>query len=139
MRANRDEPLAARIRDKLEHQGLLTSAELNPFIGLAVEEAVLREGGPRGILIDGFPRCEEQLGSWVRWPFQERLPLVRFEARQWTTVVDSDLTQTLTAGGRREARRRALARGDEGERGGEVPRPGARQRRQRGQVWEAVC
>ncbi|KAF9871591.1 adenylate kinase [Colletotrichum karsti] len=74
MRANRDTPLAARIQEKLDHQGFLTSAELNPLLGLAVEEA-MRGEELRGILIDGFPRCEEQLGSWARWPFQETLPL----------------------------------------------------------------
>ncbi|KAK7704572.1 hypothetical protein SLS64_008336 [Diaporthe eres] len=62
MRANRETPLAARIQEKLDHQGFLTSAELNPFLGLAIEDAV-RQDELQGILIDGFPRCEEQLVS----------------------------------------------------------------------------
>ncbi|TDZ31972.1 adenylate kinase [Colletotrichum spinosum] len=74
MKANVGTPLAARIQDKLDHQGFLTSAELNPFLGLAIEEAI-RNDDLKGILIDGFPRCEEQLKSWAQWPFQERLPL----------------------------------------------------------------
>ncbi|KAH8761621.1 adenylate kinase [Diaporthe sp. PMI_573] len=57
MQANRKTPLAARIQEKLDHQGFLTSGE------------------SKGILIDGFPRCEEQLNSWAEWPFQEKLPL----------------------------------------------------------------
>ncbi|KAF6809782.1 adenylate kinase [Colletotrichum sojae] len=74
MRANPEAPLASTIQDRLDHQGFLTSAELNPFLGLAIEEAARKEDF-RGILIDGFPTCEEQLDSWARWPFQERLPL----------------------------------------------------------------
>ncbi|KAF6833487.1 adenylate kinase, partial [Colletotrichum plurivorum] len=75
MRANPEAPLASTIQDRLDHQGFLTSAELNPFLGLAIEEAARRDDDLRGILIDGFPRCEEQLDSWALWPFQERLPL----------------------------------------------------------------
>lgn len=75
MRANRESPLAAQIQEKLDHKGFLTSADLNPFLGLAIEDAI-RQDELKGILIDGFPRCEEQLGSWAQWPFQERLPLV---------------------------------------------------------------
>ncbi|KAI3391255.1 hypothetical protein diail_7656 [Diaporthe ilicicola] len=75
MQANRETPLAARIQEKLDHQGFLTSEELNPFLGLAIENA-MQQGESKGILIDGFPRCEEQLNSWAEWPFQERLPLV---------------------------------------------------------------
>jgi len=75
MQANGGTPLAARIRDKLDHQGFLTSAELNPILGLAIEDAI-QQDGLKGILIDGFPRCQEQLDSWANWPFQERLRLV---------------------------------------------------------------
>lgn len=75
MQANHETPLAARIQEKLDHQGFLRSAELNPFLGLAIEDAI-RQDEFKGILIDGFPRCEEQLVSWAQWPFQERLPLV---------------------------------------------------------------
>lgn len=76
MQANGGTPLAARIQEKLDHQGFLTSAELNPILGLAIEDAV-RQDGLIGILIDGFPRCQEQLDSWAQWPFQKQLPLVR--------------------------------------------------------------
>ncbi|OHE92199.1 adenylate kinase [Colletotrichum orchidophilum] len=71
---NRETPLAATIQDKLDHQGFLTSTELNPFLRIAIENAI-RQDDLNGILIDGFPRCEEQLISWAQWPFQERLPL----------------------------------------------------------------
>lgn len=75
MQANRETPLAGRIQEKLDHQGFLTSEELNPFLCLAIENA-MRQDGLKGILIDGFPRCEEQLNSWTVWPFQDRLRLV---------------------------------------------------------------
>ncbi|KAK2729778.1 adenylate kinase [Colletotrichum kahawae] len=74
MQANRETPLAGRIQEKLDHQGFLTSEELNPFLCLAIENAV-RQDGLKGILIDGFPRCDEQLNSWTEWPFQDRLHL----------------------------------------------------------------
>ncbi|WQF83041.1 Putative adenylate kinase/UMP-CMP kinase, P-loop containing nucleoside triphosphate hydrolase [Colletotrichum destructivum] len=74
MQANRETPLAARIQEKLDHQGFLTSAELNPLLGLAIENAMPQDN-LKGILIDGFPSCEEQLNSWAKWPFQEKLPL----------------------------------------------------------------
>ncbi|POS79213.1 adenylate kinase [Diaporthe helianthi] len=74
MRENSGTPLAARIQEKLDHQGFLTSSELNPLLGHAIEDAI-RQGGLNGILIDGFPRCAEQLESWAQWPFQEKLLL----------------------------------------------------------------
>ncbi|EQB51900.1 hypothetical protein CGLO_08512 [Colletotrichum gloeosporioides Cg-14] len=74
MQANRETPLADRIQEKLDHQGFLTSEELNPFLCLAIENA-MRQDGLKGILIDGFPRCEEQLNSWTEWPLQDRLRL----------------------------------------------------------------
>ncbi|PSR84135.1 adenylate kinase [Coniella lustricola] len=74
MQANRNTPLAASIQEKLDHQGFLTSAELNPLLGLAIEHA-MQQKDLKGILIDGFPRCEEQLNSWAQWPFQDKLPL----------------------------------------------------------------
>ncbi|KAF0318300.1 hypothetical protein GQ607_014426 [Colletotrichum asianum] len=74
MLANRETPLAGRIQEKLDHQGFLTSEELNPFLCLAIENAMRRDG-LKGILIDGFPRCEEQLNSWTEWPIQDRLRL----------------------------------------------------------------
>ncbi|KAG8167023.1 hypothetical protein KVR01_002712 [Diaporthe batatas] len=76
MHANDGTPLAARIQEKLDHQGFLTSAELNPILGHAIEDAI-RQGGLKGILIDGFPRCAEQLESWAQWPFQDKLLLER--------------------------------------------------------------
>ncbi|KAG6365875.1 hypothetical protein INS49_000051 [Diaporthe citri] len=101
MQANCETPLAARIQEKLDHQGFLTSAELNPFLGLAIEDAI-RQDELKGILIDGFPRCEEQLNSWAQWPFQERL---RLEGSAKPDVV---LSLNVT---RENAEARYLARG----------------------------
>ncbi|KAK7757351.1 hypothetical protein SLS62_000363 [Diatrype stigma] len=77
MRANHATPLAVRIRDKLDNQGFLTSEDLNPFIGQAIKDAIYHQDEPRyqGILVDGFPRCTEQLESFDTWPFQGELPL----------------------------------------------------------------
>jgi UMP-CMP kinase len=76
MRENRDTSLAAQIRNKLDNQGFLSSKELNPFLGEAIKAAFSHEE-PRytGIIIDGFPRCIEQLESFDTWPFQDTLPL----------------------------------------------------------------
>ncbi|KAH8764134.1 adenylate kinase 1 ATP binding protein [Diaporthe sp. PMI_573] len=100
MQANGGTPLAARIRDKLDHQGFLTSAELNPILGLAIEDAI-QQDGLKGILIDGFPRCQEQLDSWANWPFQERLRL------EGSTKPDVVLSLNVT---RENAKTRYLSR-----------------------------
>ncbi|KAF5675279.1 adenylate kinase [Fusarium heterosporum] len=73
MRDNRSTTLAAEIRSKLDNQGFLTSKELNPFIYRAIEDA--SHAGAAGILVDGYPRCIEQLESARPWPFQDTLPL----------------------------------------------------------------
>ncbi|OCK74403.1 adenylate kinase 1 ATP binding protein [Lepidopterella palustris CBS 459.81] len=76
MRENPTASLAVQIQDKLDNQGFLTSEDLNPFICQAIKDA-LNQGEPklRGILVDGFPRCMEQLESFNPWPFQDELPL----------------------------------------------------------------
>ncbi|KAK3632985.1 hypothetical protein LTR56_016033 [Elasticomyces elasticus] len=69
---NRGTPLAAAIQDKLDNQGFLDSAELDPFIRTAIKTAV--SDGRNGLLIDGYPRCFEQMQSLDSWPFEDDLP-----------------------------------------------------------------
>ncbi|KAK6513060.1 hypothetical protein TWF506_009223 [Arthrobotrys conoides] len=75
MRANRDKPLAERIQQKLQNQGFLIPEELNPFILEAIQDAMMNQEACNGILLDGFPRCMEQLESWNTWPFSDDLTL----------------------------------------------------------------
>ncbi|KAF5585494.1 adenylate kinase [Fusarium subglutinans] len=76
MRVNRSTELAAKIQSKLDNQGFLTSEDLNPFIYREVLDAINRnESEVKGILIDGYPRCIEQLDSFGTWPFQDMMPL----------------------------------------------------------------
>ncbi|KAJ4123148.1 hypothetical protein NW768_009676 [Fusarium equiseti] len=76
MRENRSTDLAARIQSKLDNQGFLTSEDLNPFIYQQILDAINRDGHDlHGILIDGYPRCIEQLQSFGVWPFQDMAPL----------------------------------------------------------------
>ncbi|KAF3182635.1 hypothetical protein TWF788_005949 [Orbilia oligospora] len=72
---NRDQPLAERIQQKLQNQGFLTSEELNPFLLQAIRNALINQQSCHGILLDGFPRCMEQLESWNTWPFSADLVL----------------------------------------------------------------
>ncbi|KAF4990611.1 hypothetical protein FGRMN_8370 [Fusarium graminum] len=74
MSDNRSTALAMEIQSKLDNQGFLTSKELNPFIYHAIKDA--SDAGATGILIDGYPRCIEQLESTRSWPFQDSVPLV---------------------------------------------------------------
>lgn len=77
MRENHTSPLAVQIQDKLDNQGFLTSDDLNPFICQAIKDALSRDEPKfQGILVDGFPRCAEQLESFNTWPFMDDLPLV---------------------------------------------------------------
>jgi adenylate kinase family enzyme len=76
MRENRSTELAAKIQSKLDNQGFLTSEDLNPFIYRQILNVIDRDGPEvKGILVDGYPRCIEQLGSFGIWPFQDTAPL----------------------------------------------------------------
>ncbi|KAF4498939.1 adenylate kinase [Fusarium agapanthi] len=76
MRVNRSTELAAKIQSKLDNQGFLTSEDLNPFIYREILDAINRnEPKVKGILVDGYPRCIEQLDSFGTWPFQDTVPL----------------------------------------------------------------
>jgi len=75
MRNNSGTPLAVQIQTKLDNQGFLSSEDLNRFICRAFKDALNREPELRGILVDGYPRCMEQLESFDPWPFQNELPL----------------------------------------------------------------
>ncbi|KAH7173243.1 P-loop containing nucleoside triphosphate hydrolase protein [Fusarium flagelliforme] len=76
MRENRSTELAATIQSKLDNQGFLTSEDLNPFIYQQILDAINRDGPDmKGILVDGYPRCIEQLDSFGTWPFQHTMPL----------------------------------------------------------------
>ena len=80
MRANRGSELAHHIQDKLDNQGFLTSQELNPFLDQAFQDALGKGPSVKGILVDGFPRCLEQLEAFEAWPFQADLPLVSHDS-----------------------------------------------------------
>jgi UMP-CMP kinase len=76
MRENRGTSLAAEIQSKLDNQGFLSSETLNPFLCRAIMDAINHDEPKfRGVLVDGFPRCTEQLKSFDTWPFQDKLPL----------------------------------------------------------------
>lgn len=76
MRENRTAPLALQIQDKLDNQGFLAPNDLNPFIRQAFQDAIYQnEPQLQGILVDGFPRCREQLETFDTWPFQDALPM----------------------------------------------------------------
>ncbi|CVL12448.1 hypothetical protein FPRO06_04842 [Fusarium proliferatum] len=65
MRLNRSTELAAKIQSKLDNQGFLTSEDLNRFIYREILDAINRnEPKVKGILVDGYPRCIEQLDSF---------------------------------------------------------------------------
>ena len=84
MRANPSAPLASQIRSKLDNQGFLGPELLYPFIYSAIFDAQRRrgddgvdgaEGQFDGIIVDGFPRCVQQLESSCAWPYQDEAPL----------------------------------------------------------------
>lgn len=66
MRNNRGTPLAVAIRDKLENQGFLNPEDIDPFLIEAMETAQARLD-LNGLLIDGHPRCIQQLESYDSW------------------------------------------------------------------------
>lgn len=111
MRANPTSPLAVQIQDKLDNQGFLTFSDLSPFIEQAIREALLKvEPKLQGILVDGFPRCVEQLESFDTWPFLDELrPSVSDDGKvRADSRPDIVLSFNVT---KQNARSRYLARG----------------------------
>nr|POE46901.1 adenylate kinase [Quercus suber] len=100
MRENRGTALAVQIQDKLDNQGFLTSDDLNPFIKQAIK-AALTQSAPRlqGILVDGFPRCLEQLESFHSWPFQDELPLAPSDGPWVSENVKPDMVLSVKVTG----------------------------------------
>jgi adenylate kinase family enzyme len=75
MRQNPTTELAVEIQSKLSNQGFVNSETLNAFIYREVFNTIKDKPGTAGILIDGYPRCMDQLESFGQWPFQDSLPL----------------------------------------------------------------
>ncbi|KAH6953555.1 adenylate kinase 1 ATP binding protein [Fusarium avenaceum] len=75
MRQNPTTELAIEIRNRLSNQGFVPSETLNTFIYGEIFNIIKNEPGTAGILVDGFPRCIDQLEAFGRWPFQDTLPL----------------------------------------------------------------
>lgn len=71
MREDRETPLAVVLQDKRDNQGFLSSPILDHFIREAIETATHEsERGIQGVLIDGYPRCIEQMQSFNTWPLR---------------------------------------------------------------------
>lgn len=110
MRENCTTALAAEIRNKLENQGFLTSETLNPFIYRAILNAVADDGAKAlGIIVDGYPRCMEQLDSLNSWPFQDILPLAPGNDGGSELEIKPDLILSLEVS-KQNAKKRYLGR-----------------------------
>lgn len=75
MRQNPTTQLAVEIQSKLRNQGFVPSDTLNTFIYGEISNIIKNKPGSAGILVDGFPRCIDQLEAFGQWPFQDSLPL----------------------------------------------------------------
>ncbi|KAG5761427.1 hypothetical protein H9Q72_010456 [Fusarium xylarioides] len=111
MRVNRSTELAAKIQSKLDNQGFLTSEDLNPFIYREILDAInCNEPEVNGILIDGYPRCIEQLDSFGTWPFQDTAPLAPGNDGNISLDIKPDLVLSFQIT-KQNARARYLSRG----------------------------
>jgi adenylate kinase family enzyme len=114
MRENHGTSLAVQIQDKLDNQGFLSSEDLNPFLCHAIMDAINQdEPKSKGILIDGFPRCVEQLESFDAWPFQDRLPLAPSSGGEVGANAKPDIVLSLEIT-KQNAKARYLARARDG-------------------------
>lgn len=89
MRDNRDTPLAAKIQDRMDNQGILTAEELSPYLNRAVVDAICN--GNSGVIVDGFPRCVEQLQSFDAWITQDKLPALSGSTGRTETAARPDI------------------------------------------------
>ncbi|KAF4946148.1 hypothetical protein FGADI_11426 [Fusarium gaditjirri] len=111
MRMNRSTELATKIQSKLDNQGFLTSEDLNPFIYREILDAINRnEPEVNGILVDGYPRCLEQLDSFGTWPFQDTVPLAPGDDGKISSDIKPDLVLSFQIK-KQNARARYLSRG----------------------------
>ncbi|KAF5600929.1 adenylate kinase [Fusarium pseudoanthophilum] len=110
MRVNRSTELAAKIQSKLDNQGFLTSEDLNPFIYREILNAINRdEPEVKGILVDGYPRCIEQLESFGTWPYQDSVPLAPGDDGKISLGIKPDLVLSFQIS-KQNARARYLGR-----------------------------
>ncbi|KAF5966110.1 adenylate kinase [Fusarium coicis] len=111
MRLNRSTELAAKIQSKLDNQGFLTSEDLNPFIYRQILDAINRnEPEVKGILVDGYPRCIEQLDSFGTWPYLDRVPLAAGDDGKLSLEIKPDLVLSFQIT-KQNAKARYLSRG----------------------------
>ncbi|KAF5550336.1 adenylate kinase [Fusarium napiforme] len=110
MRVNRSTELAAKIQSKLDNQGFLTSEDLNPFIYREILNAINRdEPEVKRILIDGYPRCIEQLESFGTWPYHDTVPLAPGDDGNISLDIEPDLVLSFQIT-KQNARARYLGR-----------------------------
>ncbi|KAI7771143.1 hypothetical protein LZL87_013214 [Fusarium oxysporum] len=111
MRMNRFTKLATKIQSKLDNQGFLTSENLHPFIYREIFDAINNnEPEVKGILVDGYPRCIEQLDSFGTWPFQDTVPLAPGDDGKISLDIKADLVLSFQIT-KQNARARYLSRG----------------------------
>ncbi|KAG9503514.1 hypothetical protein J7337_003465 [Fusarium musae] len=111
MRVNRSTELAAKIQSKLDNQGFLTSEDLNPFLYSEILDAINRnEPEVKGILVDGYPRCIEQLDSFGTWPYQDTVPLAAGDDGKLSLQIKPDLVLSFQIT-KQNAKARYLNRG----------------------------
>jgi UMP-CMP kinase len=113
MRENRTTPLAARIKHRLDNQGFLPFEDLMPFLCQAITDAINHDT-PRysGIIIDGFPRCADQLRSFDAWLSQSDVPLATNNVSHMRMKAKPDVVLSLEVT-KHNAKSRYLSRGRE--------------------------
>jgi UMP-CMP kinase len=113
MRENRSTPLATRIKHRLDNQGFLPFEDLVPFLCQAITDAINHDTPRyRGIIIDGFPRCKDQLHSLDAWLSQSDRTLATNNAGHMRTNAKPDVVLSLEVT-QHNAKTRYLSRGRE--------------------------
>lgn len=111
MRENSGSSFADHIQDRLDNQGFLTAEKLFPFLHAAVVDAIRTQRA--GVIVDGFPRCLEQLRSFDEWVTQEKVVIPAGSSHQTMVAARPDLVLLLEIT-EENARSRYLVRGRDG-------------------------
>jgi UMP-CMP kinase len=111
MHQNSTTALAIRIKHRLDNQGFLAFEDLIPFISRAITDAFNNDNPRyRGIIIDGFPRCTDQLHSFNTWLSHNKLLLVNGNNGQVRTHAKPNIAFSLEVK-KHNAKARYLSRG----------------------------